>query len=696
VVANPLSQTTELEYASGDLRAVVNGLGRRVTFEHDAAGRRLSTTDPLGHRTQVTYTPLNLVAAVTDARNGQTSFTYDGNGNLLTLTDPRSAVTTYTYDVMDRVATRTDPVNQAESYLYDANGNLQQITDREGQVTAFTYDALDRLATATYHDSSTATYTYDAGDRLLQIVDTAAGTITRTYDDLDRLTSETTAEGTVSYTYDAAGRRTTMTASGQLPVGYGYDAAHQLTSVTQGTSTVTLAYDLAGRRSSLVLPNGITTTYGYDAADQVTSLTWTTSGGPLGDLTYAYDAAGRRTGVGGSFSRTSIPPALTAASYDLANRIQTWGGQAFSYDLNGNLTSDGSATFTWNVRDQLTAVGGGSPGTFTYDALGRRRTRTVGGVTTSYLYDLLDAVQEQVGGSASAHYLLGQGIDERFARNDSTGTSWYLLDPLQSTIALTDGAGTVQTSYTYEPFGTTAQAGAANANPARYTGREDDGTGLYYYRTRYYDPRVARFVSEDPIAFGGGGPNLYAYVSDNPVSYRDALGLCRDPGGSGVRYCVDAYIPGVTVVGAGKGDWRGPEANGDGTFRVRQSINADGTFRSEAGVSESWIPGAPSLDGSLEGCDVTVKTMPLAGRKTRARCTGLNGFGVPPWPLSFDFSFIEYADGTTKVTSANGTVFPSYEIWQYGGPDGPRPVYIYNTSGTVWDLRKGVRTLPKR
>jgi RHS repeat-associated protein len=524
VVANPLSQTTELEYASGDLRAVVNGLGRRVTFEHDAAGRRLSTTDPLGHRTQVTYTPLNLVAAVTDARNGQTSFTYDGNGNLLTLTDPRSAVTTYTYDVMDRVATRTDPVNQAESYLYDANGNLQQITDREGQVTAFTYDALDRLATATYHDSSTATYTYDAGDRLLQIVDTAAGTITRTYDDLDRLTSETTAEGTVSYTYDAAGRRTTMTASGQLPVSYGYDAAHQLTSVTQGTATVTLGYDLAGRRASLVLPNGITTTSGYDAADQLTSLTWTTSGGPLGDLTYAYDAAGRRTGVGGSFARTGIPPALTAATYDLANRIQTWGGQAFTYDLNGNLTSDGSATFTWNVRDQLTAVGGGSPGTFSYDAVGRRRTRTVGGVTTSYLYDLLDTVQEQVGGSASANYLLGESIDERFARNDGTGTSWYLLDPLQSTIALVDGTGTVQTSYTYEPFGATTQSGAATANPAGLTGREEDGTGLYFYRARYYDPRRQRFVSEDSWGFAAGDVNLFAYVGNAPTQHNDPTG----------------------------------------------------------------------------------------------------------------------------------------------------------------------------
>jgi len=90
--------------------------------------------------------------------------------------------------------------------------------------------------------------------------------------------------------------------------------------------------------------------------------------------------------------------------------------------------------------------------------------------------------------------------------------------------ALADNAGTVQTSYTYEPFGGITQSGSANTNSFKYTAREDDGTGLIYYRARYYSPRLQRFLSEDPIGFDGGDANLYAYVSNNPVNFTDPLG----------------------------------------------------------------------------------------------------------------------------------------------------------------------------
>jgi RHS repeat-associated protein len=90
---------------------------------------------------------------------------------------------------------------------------------------------------------------------------------------------------------------------------------------------------------------------------------------------------------------------------------------------------------------------------------------------------------------------------------------------------LGDNTGTLQTQYTYEPFGVTTQTGATNTNSYKYTGREDDGTGLYYYRARYYQPRLQRFIAEDPIEFLGGDVNLYAYVESNPVNLNDSLGL---------------------------------------------------------------------------------------------------------------------------------------------------------------------------
>jgi RHS repeat-associated protein len=425
---------------------------------------------------------------------------------------------------MDRADTRTDPLLRGEAFVYDANGNPSQHTDRKTQVTQSTYDALDRLSTVTYQGGSTTTYTYDAGDRLTQVVDSIAGTITRTWDLLDRLTSETAPEGSVSYTYDAADRRATMTVAGQPQVTYGYDNADRLTSITQGVATVGFAYDDADRRTLLTLPNGVTVEYGYNVASELTSLTYKLGQTTLGDLTYAYDLDGNRTSVGGSWARTGLPAALASATYDAANQISMWAGTPFTYDANGNLTNDGVKTYTWNARNQLTTLSGGVSASFQYDGLSRRRAKTVSGASTGFLYDGLNTVQELVGGSPSANILPGLGIDEWLTRTDSAGARHFLTDALGSTVALADASGALPTTYTYEPFGTTTVSGAMNTNGFEFTGRENDGTGLFYYRSRYYGPQSQRFSAEDPIEFQGRDVNLHAYVFNAPIDFADPLG----------------------------------------------------------------------------------------------------------------------------------------------------------------------------
>ena len=381
----------------------------------------------------------------------------------------------------------------------------------------------------TFHDSSTITYTYDAGDRITQLVDSANGTITRQYDNLDRLTQEATPQGTTTYTYDADGRRATMTVAGQTAVSYSYDNAHRLTSITQGSSTISLTYDNANRRSTLTFPNAIVATSEYDNVNRLTSLTYALSGNTLGDLTYTYDTAGNRTSVGGSWARTGLPTALASATYDAANRIATWGSTSVSYDLNGNLANDGLTTYTWNVRDQLTGLSGGASASFQYDGVGRRRGKTISGITTNFLYDGLNLVQELTGGGTpSANLLTGLGIDEAFTRTDAGGTSTLLTDALGSTLALTDGSGTVQTSYTYDPFGATSVSGATSTNAAQFTGRENDGAGLYYYRARFYSAELQRFTGEDPLGLTAG-LNLFAYAGDAPTVFVDPLGLKPSP-----------------------------------------------------------------------------------------------------------------------------------------------------------------------
>ena len=158
-------------------------------------------------------------------------------------------------------------------------------------------------------------------------------------------------------------------------------------------------------------------------------------------------------------------------------------------------------------------------------------SKTVGGATTKYLYDGANIVQEQDSANvATANLLTGFEIDQVFLRTDSAGARSFLTDILGSTIGLADAAGTITTSYTYEPFGTATSVGASSTNSFQFTGRENDGgTSLFFYRARYYSPTSGRFIAEDPLGFPGGPDvNLYAYVGNNPISLTDSSGL--DPG----------------------------------------------------------------------------------------------------------------------------------------------------------------------
>jgi len=311
-----------------------------------------------------------------------------------------------------------------------------------------------------------------------------------------------------------------MTVAGQQAVNYSYDNADRLTQITQLTTVVGFSNDAASRRTLLTLPNGITVSYTYDDASRLTAMTYQLGQTQLGNLTYSYDNAGRLLVRGGTWARTNLPAAVSSATYDAANELTRWAGTNIGYDANGNIVKDGIGSYTWNARNQLTSMTGA---TFQYDGFGRRKNRG----TTSFLYDVMNPVQELSGSTPTAN-TLASGLDEFFMRTDSAGARALLPDLLGSTVALADSSGIVQTQYTYEPFGNTTFSGQTSANPFQFTGRENDGTGLYYYRARYYSPTFGRFISEDPIEFEGG-PNLYAYVDNSPTNWQDPSGLQGPP-----------------------------------------------------------------------------------------------------------------------------------------------------------------------
>ena len=249
------------------------------------------------------------------------------------------------------------------------------------------------------------------------------------------------------------------------------------------------------------MPNGILLTYTYDNDSRVTAMTWTLAGNPVGDLEYSYDADSRVIEKTGSFAQTGLPQAVRGNTFNAANEMTAFNGTPQTYDANGNLANDGTNTYSWDARNHLTAIVGPNTASFVYGPDGRRTQKAINGTSTQFLYDGLNPVQEIQNGALSANLITGLGIDEYFQRTDSAGARNYLSDilgaarPHRST-------GTTQTLYTYDPFGNTAATGQTSSNPYQFTGRENDGTGLDYYRARYYDPGIARFISQDPMMFG--------------------------------------------------------------------------------------------------------------------------------------------------------------------------------------------------
>jgi RHS repeat-associated protein len=295
----------------------------------------------------------------------------------------------------------------------------------------------------------------------------------------------------------------------------------------------------------LTLPNGITVNYTYDAANRLTALEYRKSDGTVIErLTYDFDAKGQIVARGSVNAVSQTETALTA-EYDAADRMTsvtlapgTPQARTYSlaYDADGNLTDKthttdpaDRTTFTWDSRQRLARLDApGLTATFAYDVLGRRTERRITKAgeparITQYVYDGAQAVGElrvaQGPISAQATSLItGLALDEALARVTRTGAGTpelraFVTDHLGSVLAQAREDQSVATSFTYSAYGETAVAGEQPADSLGYTAREDDGTGLYFYRARHYDPVLKRFVQ--PLDFALGDACQRPFSSEN-------------------------------------------------------------------------------------------------------------------------------------------------------------------------------------
>jgi RHS repeat-associated protein len=521
-VTDAAGMTTRLEYArTGEVVAVIDPLGRRTTLEYDAASRLIRRRDAMDGVVSLAYDALDRIVQVADA-TGVVRYDYDPNGNLMSVTDPLGRTIRYEYDVMDRRVAKMDALGLTERYEYDPTGNVTRVIDRKGQASVYEYDLLGRRVAAHDADGGRTDFTYDAGGRLVRAASDGDAVLLE-HDFLDRLIAETTSLGTTRYAWDALGRRTTLTRPDGTTLAYAYDAGSRLGRLAHGTTTVELEYDSLGRRRRVRLPGAIDAEYLYDGASRVTNLTYRRGEQVLGTLAYTYDALDRRMAVAGTLASVRLPDGIASAVYDAANRQQRVDDRLLHYDLNGNLTTiiglTETRSFVWDARNRLTAVSGPTgSASMTYDAFGRRRSRDHDGRTTAFVYAISDVI-EDVWLDGERSYLRGTAPDELFAIDAAAALS----DSLGSLRRLVDPDGGVADALTYEPFG---RGTSTASTPTRYafTGRERDGDDLYYYRARYYDPGLGRFLSEDPLGLSAG-LNPYVYAFNDPINLVDPSGL---------------------------------------------------------------------------------------------------------------------------------------------------------------------------
>ena len=314
---------------------------------------------------------------------------------------------------------------------------------------------------------------------------------------------------------------------------YGYDPGGNVTAIVDPVfGTQSLRYDDLDRLISATgpYPGQATRMFGYDTIGNLT-LHCT-----LGDLGYPASGPG-----------SVRPHAVTSSSLG-----------SYAYDNNGNLlTAPGgfsilSGDYDFENRPKKISKGGTTTDLAYHDLLGRV-TKTASGTTTTYV----GRWYECTGGTCRKYIFAG---DQRIAFKEGSTVTYVHPDHLSSSSVLTKGAdGTKDEQLTYFPFGQTRTDTDGAGNPIspgfryKYTDQEfDDTTGLYYYKARYYDQVLGRFIQPDPIVPDVYDPqslNLYSYVLNNPLRYTDPFGLQQDP----IVYAQPVYVtppwPGIYQFG---------------------------------------------------------------------------------------------------------------------------------------------------
>ncbi|SFK92806.1 RHS repeat-associated core domain-containing protein, partial [Lysobacter sp. cf310] len=345
------------------LQALVDPLGARSAFRHDALGRLLEQSDAAEQRTRHDYDAKGRLLSVVQPDGSRVRAVYDAEDQLIRYTDEAGAVTQLAYVGIGRIARRLQPDGQLVQYEYDREERLTAVLNQRGERYQLQRDALGRIVEEIDYWGQSRRYRYDAASRLTVTTDALGQQIAYTTDPLGRITARTAPdpdrpglqtkdtfrydangqlielrnahrqvkrrfdlEGrlleedqdgfSIANTYDALGRRIGRATSAGNRVACAFDLRGQLHSLAiNDDPAIVTERDALGRVLAEHLSPQLQRQLRYDDRGLLTAQAVLKDETPLFDTQYAYDEAGNQT------QRRDSRHGTDAYSYDPMGRI---------------------------------------------------------------------------------------------------------------------------------------------------------------------------------------------------------------------------------------------------------------------------------------------------------------------------------------------------------------------------------------
>ena len=585
-------QTVNTYNGKGQLERTAYPDGRTVTFGYDALGRKVSETRSGEGKTVFDYDGDDLVR-ITDANGKKTEFRYDSAHRLVRTTLPGGRTIEREYDRAGFVTVARDPKGQEFRFANWENGRRKELwhgTTRLGTWTydgntptsdgavSWTLDSCGRVAAC-----GGAAYEYGHPLGLLTRKTYGGVTLNYAYDEAGRLASSTDGTNSITYTARTPGGlpvAAEYSAGGEaaaIAVQWGYDGNWNLhwLSYRRGGETLSdfsITNDAVGRRTRLeIAPTGEAFDYRYDGASRLWQETRTLNSGTTA-TDYTYDAVGNRT-------KRRVNGALVEQYlYNDRNELtEIRDGQdemrvEFAYDGSGNATAKRQympgetqpweeTTYGWDDVNRLTSatrrLGADLAGAATFEYAGgigwQMNSQTVNSETRTFTWGHGGELLTETIPSAGTRTYVNGGVDRVLWSSDAlaaaSGTKFWLNDASGSVFGITDNTGSIIERQRYDAFGNTeVTQGGGIGNRLGFQGRTAiPEVGLQYFRNRFYDPSIGRFLSRDPLglvdrpavyaAFGGDPANNVdpmgtddLYISDGAVSYQGETSFGIDRG----------------------------------------------------------------------------------------------------------------------------------------------------------------------